>query len=461
MTLIKSISGIRGTIGDPIGQGLTPMDIVESVAGYGQWLLKQRPGRRPSVVIGRDGRMSGEIVLGLAIHTLRMQGIDVYDADLSTTPTIEMAVKWYKARGGIIITASHNPANWNALKFLNHRGEFISAQDGEHILDTIKEREMSFAEVENLGRYQRIEGLIERHIASILDMEWVQQEVISKKKYHIVVDCINSTGALSVPPLLEALGCTYTLINDTVNGRFEHNPEPLTKNLQSLSRKVVTEHADLGIAVDPDVDRLVFMNENGTPFNEEYTLVAIADYILSLNSGDTVSNLSSTRALADITIKHGGEYHASAVGEVNVVALMKSTNAVIGGEGNGGVIVPPLHYGRDALAGIALFLSGLAKRGGRISQWKEELPHYEMYKDRLDLNDEWNLDAMLEQLAQKYQGEAEVLTIDGTKILFKTAWVHLRPSNTEPIVRIYTEAKTSSEAKQLAEQFKAELLNLA
>ncbi len=458
MTLIKSISGIRGTIGDPAGQGLTPIDIVESIAGYGQWIKSHSPAQRPVVVIGRDGRISGPMVHGLATHTLNMMGIDVLDADLSTTPTIEMAVGWMKADGGIIITASHNPAHWNALKFLNNKGEFISAEDGQSILNTIAQGNIDFASIEHLGTTRPLADLYPRHVEDILAMPFVHAGEVKDKGYRVVVDCINSTGALALPPLLEALGCDYVLINDEVNGRFAHTPEPLTKHLTQLSDRVQKEGADLGIAVDPDVDRLVFMDEEGQPFNEEYTLVAVADYILSQQPGNTVSNLSSTQALADVTHQHGGQYFAAAVGEVNVVNKMKEVHAIIGGEGNGGIIAPDLHYGRDALAGIALFLTGLAKRGGAVSQWKAALPQYEMYKDKIQLNPEWDVPALLHRMAKKYQPTQEVLTIDGVKILFEDRWVHLRPSNTEPIIRVYTEAPTADAAEQLAKRFSKELM---
>ncbi len=458
MTLIKSISGIRGTIGDPVGQGLTPVDIVESVAGYGQWIKEQAAHRRPRIVIGRDGRISGPQVSGLVVQTLRMMGIDVLDAGLSTTPTIEMAVGWEGADGGIIITASHNPAHWNALKFLNKKGEFISADAGKNILQIIDNGRYEFARVEDLGTCREAGKLFDKHIKEILNMKWVDAGVVRAKHYRIVVDCINSTGALAVPPLLEALGCSYVLINEEVNGQFAHTPEPLTKNLTQLAECVREERADLGIAVDPDVDRLVFFDEKGDAFNEEYTLVAVADYILSQNPGNTVSNLSSTRALSDLTKKYGGSYFSAAVGEVNVVTKMKEVNAIIGGEGNGGIIAPDLHYGRDALAGIALFLTGLAKRGGSVSQWKAALPHYEMYKDKLQLLPEWNVPELLKAIAEKYTTEYEVSTIDGVKILLNDSWVHLRPSNTEPIIRIYTEAPDEREAQSLAEKFKTILL---
>lgn len=451
MALIKSISGIRGTIGGAAGENLTPQDVVECTAGFGAWVLQQNVPLK--VVIGRDARISGAMVNGLVVQTLIGLGIDVVDLGLSTTPTVEMAVPNENAGAGIIITASHNPKNWNALKFLNHKGEFISKADGESLLALLEAGTISYAPVEKLGSYTQKTGYIERHVEAILQMSAVKTGAIRDKSYKVVVDCVNSTGALSMPVLLEALGCECVLLNGTPNGDFAHNPEPLPKHLTDLSAKVVAEKADLGIALDPDVDRLAFVSEDGSFFGEEYTLVAVADYLLGLTSGNTVSNLSSTRALRDVTQKHGGQYFASAVGEVNVVNQMKRVNAVIGGEGNGGIIVPDLHFGRDALVGVALFLSHLVNFGGTVSALRQTYPDYHIIKDKIALTPEIDVDQLILALNKVYEKE-ECNTIDGLKIDFEEGWVHLRKSNTEPIIRVYAEHQTEAQAQALADQMK-------
>lgn len=449
MTLKKSISGIRGTIGGSPGDNLTPIDVVECAAGYGTWIRKRH--QSPSVIVGRDGRITGKIVSELAINTLLSMGIDVIDLDLSTTPTVEMAVALEGASGGIIFTASHNPKQWNALKFLNHKGEFISGEDGKEILDYIDQGDLTFATVDDLGTRRDGGDYIGKHIDHIMALPYVDAEAIRSQGFTVVVDCINSTGAISVPPLLERLGCTVHLIHEEITGDFAHNPEPLPKHLTDLGEKVVAVGADLGIAVDPDVDRLAFVMEDGAAFGEEYTLVAAADHVLtSKNGGNTVSNLSSTRALADITDRHGGSYGASAVGEVNVVNLMKSTDAVIGGEGNGGVILPDLHYGRDALAGIALVLNLLADRKFTMTELKASYPAYSIVKNRIELTPEIDVKSLLSQVADHYQ-DKRLNTVDGLKIDLADGWIHMRESNTEPIIRVYSEAATAEKAQALAE----------
>jgi phosphomannomutase len=407
-------------------------------------------------VVGRDGRISGEIVSSLVVNTLRSMGINVTDLGLSTTPTVEIAVPMEGAGGGIILTASHNPREWNALKLLNHKGEFISARDGADVLDIVAARSVEYAPVDKLGSYRQVDTYIQTHIDKILAHPLVDIEAIRSKKFRIVVDAINSTGALSVPPLLEALGCECILLNGEVNGHFAHNPEPLKEHLGQLSTEVRMQKAQLGIAVDPDVDRLVFMCEDGELFGEEYTLVAVADYVLSKRPGNTVSNLSSTRALRDVTLKYNGAYYAAAVGEVNVVEKMKSVNAVIGGEGNGGVIMPDLHYGRDALIGIALFLSHLAHAGKQLSTLRKTYPDYQMSKTKIDRSPDIDLDKIFSTLKQKYQRE-QLNTEDGLKIDFEDGWVHLRPSNTEPIIRIYSESHSAVIATNLARKIIAEI----
>ena len=447
MALIKSISGIRGTIGGDVGNNLTAQDIVECSAAFGHW-VKQKTNN-PKIVIGRDGRISGEIVNNLVVNALRMVGVDVVDVGLSTTPTVEMAVPWEGAGAGIIITASHNPKEWNALKFVNDKGEFISHQDGSDVLQLIEDKAIDYVDVNSLGSYEQKDGYIQKHIDAIFEMPLVNTDVIKAKGFKVVVDCINSTGSLSVIPMLEQLGCEVIGLNTEPNGEFAHNPEPRPDHLIELSKTVLEERADLGIAVDPDVDRLAFMSEDGEMFGEEYTLVAVADYILRNKKGNTVSNLSSTRALRDVTEKHGGAYHASAVGEVNVVTQMKAVNAVIGGEGNGGVIVPELHYGRDALAGIGLFLTHLANFGKSISYLRSTYPSYVISKNKIQLTPDIDVDLLLEKLQEKYKRQPHT-TIDGLKVEFDKDWIHLRKSNTEPIIRIYSESENESTANNLA-----------
>ncbi|MBT8190222.1 MAG: phosphoglucosamine mutase [Bacteroidia bacterium] len=451
MTLIKSISGMRGTIGGFPGTNLTPIDIVEMTSAYGRWLLDKGAERR--VVLGRDGRISGSMVSEIATQTLLAMGIDIIDLGLSTTPTVEMAVPHLNAGGGIIFTASHNPREWNALKLLNNKGEFISAQDGEDLLKIADNRDFSYSDIDNLGTYSRNNEMMDYHISAILGLPYINNSLIRKQGFKVVVDCINSTGAIAIPLLLDKLGCEYTLINEKVDGEFAHNPEPLAKNLAGLAEKVLHSKAQLGIAVDPDVDRLVFMNEDGQLFGEEYTLVAVADFILSINPGATVSNLSSTRALGDVSKKYGQSYYASAVGEVNVVEKMKEVNAVIGGEGNGGVILPDLHYGRDALAGIALMLNHLAEKQLTMSALKSEYPEYHIVKEKVNLSESIILDDILNQVRNSYL-EEEINEVDGLKIDFKNGWVHLRKSNTEPIIRIIAESSSISEANKLVDMIK-------
>jgi phosphomannomutase len=454
LPLIKSISGFRGTIGGLPGDNLTPQDIVECTAAFGQWILNTTQNAK--IVIGRDGRISGEIVSALVTNTLRAMGISVIDLGLSTTPTVEIAVPLEKAGGGIILTASHNPKEWNALKLLNKKGEFISAKDGAEVLGLVEEKRIVYARVEALGSYRADDSYIQKHIQQILALQLVDIEAVKARNFKIVVDAVNSTGALSVPPLLEALGCQCVLINGTVDGEFSHNPEPLKEHLSQLSMEVRLQKAQLGIAVDPDVDRLVFMCEDGELFGEEYTLVAVADYVLSKRPGNTVSNLSSTRALADVTQKYGGEYFAAAVGEVNVVTKMKAVKAVIGGEGNGGVILPELHYGRDALVGIALFLSHLARSGKQISTLRKTYPDYQMAKSKLDRSPDIDLDKIFTALKEKYHRE-KINSEDGLKIDFEDGWVHLRPSNTEPIIRVYSESHSAVIANNLAKKIIADI----
>jgi len=445
VTLIKSISGIRGTIGGRAGSNLTAQDLVECTAGFATWIKKKGKGRK--VVIGRDGRITGMMISDIVASTLRMMGLDVVDLGLSTTPTVEIAVPKEEAAAGIILTASHNPRQWNALKFLNHTGEFISAADGEEILKYISDGDIDYAEVDHLGEYRFDKSYIGKHVQQILDLDLVNVEEIKKLGFHVVVDCINSTGAIALPPLLKELGCTYHLINDDVTGEFAHNPEPLPAHLKDLSDVVIKEKADLGISVDPDVDRLAFVSEDGSMFGEEYTLVAVADYILGKKKGNSVSNLSSTAALKDVTLKHGGSYEAAAVGEVNVVNKMKATKAVIGGEGNGGVIYPELHYGRDALVGIAFVLNLLAERKCKMSELKASYPAYTIIKNKIQLTPEINVEALLANLEGIFS-DHELNKVDGLKIHFDSAWVHLRKSNTEPIIRVYAEAKDEAIANQ-------------
>ena len=449
MALIKSISGIRGTIGGSAGNNLTPTDIVKFTAAYASWLLG-KDKRQHKVVVGRDGRISGNFVQSLVVNTLIGSGINVVDLGLSTTPTVELAVKWENASGGIIVTASHNPKEWNALKLLNGDGEFISAEDGTVILDRASNEDFSFSPVDKLGAITIGSHFLQKHIDAVLNYPLVDKEAISTKKYKAVVDVINSTGALIVPQLLNALGVEDVIIlNGEVNGRFAHNPEPLPENLAELSAAVRKHNADFGIAVDPDVDRLCFVCEDGSMFGEEYTLVAVADYVLSKRPGNTVSNMSSTKALKEITLKHGGEYFSSAVGEVNVVTKMKEVNAVIGGEGNGGIIVPDLHYGRDALIGIGLFLSSLASHKNGIRSFRSRYPDYFISKNKIELQNGINVGDIFEKIKKKYRKQP-VNTEDGIKIEFDNDWVHLRPSNTEPIIRIYAESNFETTANNIA-----------
>lgn len=448
MSLIKSISGIRGTIGGNPGDNLTPLDVVRFAAAFGSWLLEKTENR--TIVIGRDGRISGPMVQNLVVNTLIGLGFNVIDIGLSTTPTVELAVPGEKAAGGIIITASHNPREWNALKLLNHLGEFISGEDGAIVLKKAEKEDFNFASVDKLGTYTYNDTWLQKHIDLILNYPLVEKENIQKKNYKVVVDVINSTGALFVPPLLKALGVEEViLLNGEVDGKFTHNPEPLPENLSELSAAVRKHKADLGIAVDPDVDRLCFVCEDGSMFGEEYTLVAVADYVLGKRLGNTVSNMSSTKALKEITLKHGGEYFPSAVGEVNVVAKMKEMNAVIGGEGNGGIIVPDLHYGRDALIGIALFLSSLSNHKNGMKSFRARYPDYFISKNKIELGNSVNVKEIFEQIRKKYKKQP-INTDDGLKIEFDSDWVHLRTSNTEPIIRIYAESNFETTANNIA-----------
>ena len=450
MTLIKSISGIRGTIGGKTNDNLTPLDVVKFSAAYGTWLMQQSNNHK--IVIGRDGRISGEMVSSLVVNTLLGLGLDVIDLGFSTTPTVEMAVKFEDAAGGIILTASHNPKEWNALKLLNNKGEFISGNEGKLILDLAASEDFNFAAVDKLGTYVKDDTLLQKHIDAVVNYELVDVAAIKKSKFKIVIDAVNSTGAIAVPALLKALGVKdIIVINEEVNGKFAHNPEPLPEHLTGLSAEVVKQNASLGIAVDPDVDRLCFVCEDGSMFGEEYTLVAVADYVLSKRSGNTVSNMSSTRALKDVTIKHGGEYFPSAVGEVNVVNKMKAVKAVIGGEGNGGIIVPDLHYGRDALIGIALFLTHLANSKKSIKQLRNTYPDYFMSKNKIALENGIDVKDIFEKIKAKYKNQP-INTEDGLKIEFDTDWVHLRTSNTEPIVRIYAESNFETTADNIAKR---------
>lgn len=449
MTLIKSISGIRGTIGGAVSHNLTPIDTVTFAAAYGTWIKEQRNKENYRVVVGRDARISGEMIQGLVMHTLVGMGIHVIDLGFSTTPTVEMAVPMEHADGGIILTASHNPKQWNALKLLNAKGEFLNAEEGQYILEVAEGNKINFAEVDQLGKITVNHAYMDLHIDEVLKLKLVNIEAIKNAKFKVVFDGVNSTGGIIIPLLLERLGVQTVKLYCEPNGEFPHNPEPLKEHLTDLSQAVVNDRADLGIVVDPDVDRLAFIDEKGEMFGEEYTLVACADYVLSHTPGNTVSNMSSTRALKDITEKHKGSYQASAVGEVNVVELMKATNAIIGGEGNGGIIYPELHYGRDALVGIALFLSLLAEKQMSVSALKKTYPQYFMSKNKIELTDGLDVDGILQSIAESYKAE-EVITIDGVKINFEASWVHLRKSNTEPIIRIYTEAPSQEAADALA-----------
>ncbi|CAM4363398.1 phosphoglucosamine mutase [Cytophagaceae bacterium 50C-KIRBA] len=451
MALIKSISGIRGTIGGKPGEGLSPIDVVTFAAAYGTWLRRNNHPSN-SIVLGRDARISGEMVSSLVANTLIGLGWNVLDIGLSTTPTVELAVPWTKAAGGIIITASHNPAQWNALKLLNSDGEFISDADGKALLQIAEQQDFQFSEVFQLGKITQDDSFLDQHIQHVLDLPWVDVNAIVQSKFRILVDAVNSTGGIVVPHLLKALGAAHIdVIFGEPTGHFAHNPEPLPENLTDMIAKMKSGNYDLGIVVDPDVDRLCFINEDGTPFGEEYTLVAVADYVLSKQVGNTVSNLSSTRALHDVTESKGGHYFAAAVGEVNVVNQMKAQKAIIGGEGNGGVIFPESHYGRDALVGIGLFLTHLANSGMKISELRASYPAYVISKNKIELSANLNVDLILDSIAKAYQ-EYNVNTIDGVKIDFPNGWVHLRKSNTEPIIRIYAEASTEEQANIFAQQ---------
>ncbi len=439
---------MRGTIGGVPGDNLTPIDIVEMASAYGTWLSNK--GNAPKVVVGRDGRISGQLVSDLVVNTLISLGIDVVDLGLSTTPTVEMAVPKLNAGGGIIFTASHNPKQWNALKLLNEKGEFISAEDGQTILTIAEERKFDYAQIDKLGKITQDDSMIDYHIDEVLRLPYVDVEKIRAANFSVVVDCINSTGTISIPPLLDKLNCKYHLINEEVTGDFAHNPEPVPKNLTQLSEAVKNQQADMGIAVDPDVDRLVFVCEDGSIFGEEYSLVAIADYVLKHKPGNTVSNLSSTRALADVAAKHGVEYHAAPVGEVNVVNKMKAVKATIGGEGNGGIILPDLHYGRDAIAGIALMLNHLVDTGKSLSELKKQYPQYSIIKSKIELDKDTNVAALIDKVKNKYLNE-RINENDGLKIDYDDGWVHLRESNTEPIIRVIAESTTVEKAETLAQ----------
>ena len=459
MSLIKSISGIRGTIGGKTGENLTPLDTVKFAAAYGTWLKNYSGKDRLTVVVGRDARISGKMIQELTMNTLSGLGIDVIDLGLSTTPTVEIAVPLEKADGGIILTASHNPKQWNALKLLNEKGEFLDGEQGAKILDLAASEDFNFTEVDSLGKITPKKNYMNIHIEEVLKLKLVEAEKIKAAGFKVVVDGVNSTGGIVIPDLLKKLGVEVVELYCEPNGHFPHNPEPLKEHLQDISRLVVKEKADLGFVVDPDVDRLAIIDENGEMFGEEYTLVACADYVLSKTPGDTVSNLSSSRALRDVTNKHNGKYQASAVGEVNVVKLMKDSKAVIGGEGNGGIIYPESHYGRDSLVGVALFLSLLAERKQKVSELRKEYPAYYMSKNKIELTPDLDVDGILKAVEKRHQNE-QVSTVDGVKIDFTENWVHLRKSNTEPIIRIYTEAKSQQEADDLAQKMIAEIKSI-
>jgi phosphomannomutase len=450
MALIKSISGIRGTIGGAPGDGLSPVDIVKFTSAFATWVKQRQQRDRYTIVIGRDARISGEMFRNLVVGTLQGMGIDVIDLGLSTTPTVELAVEMENAHAGIILTASHNPKQWNALKLLNEKGEFISAEDGQLVLEIAEKEAFNYVDVNHLGSYHQMDGYIRKHIDRVLALPLVDVEAIRKADFRVVIDAVNSTGGIAIPQLLKALGVEQvTELYCTPDGKFPHNPEPLPENLRDLSEEVIKKKAHIGISVDPDVDRLALVCEDGEMFGEEYTLVAVADYVLKNTPGATVSNLSSTRALRDVTEKYGKEYFASAVGEVNVVEMMKAKNAIIGGEGNGGIIYPELHYGRDALVGIALFLTHLAKFGKSVSMLRSTYPNYHISKNKIELTPELNVDEILLKVQEKYKKQP-INTIDGVKIEFEKSWVHLRRSNTEPIIRIYSEAENSATADNLA-----------
>jgi len=461
MTLIKSISGIRGTIGGKTDDNLTPLDAVKFASAYGTWLLKRNNNRNDlQIILGRDARISGKMISSLVANTLTGLGIDVIDIGLSTTPTVEVAVTLEDTDGGIIITASHNPKQWNALKLLNEKGEFLNAKDGEEILKLVEDGNFEYAEVDDLGDYFKKKDYISKHIDEVLKLDLVDVEAIKNAKFKVVVDGVNSTGGIAIPKLLEKLGVECIELYCNPNGEFPHNPEPLPENLTEISKLVVENKADLGIVVDPDVDRLAFVNEDGSMFGEEYTLVACADYVLSKTPGNTVSNLSSTRALRDVTEKYGGIYTAAAVGEVNVVQTMKDTKTIIGGEGNGGIIYPASHYGRDALVGVGLFLTHLAEKKMSCKELRDTYPSYFMSKNKIQLTPELDVDHILELMKERYSNE-KVNTVDGVKIDFEKEWVHMRKSNTEPIIRIYTESTSQQEADDLAKKIMKEIAEIA
>lgn len=460
MTLIKSISGIRGTIGGPTGDTLNPLDIVKFTTAYATFMKRNaKTEGRAKVVVGRDARISGDMVRNVVCGTLMGMGIDVIDIGLASTPTTELAVRWTGALGGIIITASHNPRQWNALKLLNGEGEFLTKDDGNEVLEIAEKEDFEYADVDNIGQYVSDDTFDRKHINSVLDLKLADVDAIKKAGFKVCVDAINSVGAVILPGLLEALGVEYTILNKLPNGDFAHNPEPLEKNLQDIMNEMKSGKYDLGIVVDPDVDRLAFICEDGSMFGEEYTLVSVADYVLSHTPGNTVSNLSSTRALRDVTVKHGGSYTAAAVGEVNVTTKMKETGAIIGGEGNGGVIYPESHYGRDALVGIALFLSSLAHKGCKASELRASFPEYCIAKNRIDLTPSTDIDAILGKVKEMFKEET-ITDIDGVKIDFPDKWVHLRKSNTEPIIRVYSEAATMEEADALGKKLMEVVYNM-
>lgn len=461
MTLIKSISGIRGTIGGETDDNLTPLDTVKFASAYGTWLLRRNGlNKQAKVVIGRDARISGKMISSLVSNTLVGLGIDVVDLGLSTTPTVEVAVPLEKADGGIIVTASHNPKQWNALKLLNEDGEFLNGEEGNVILELAASQDFQYAEVDDLGSYVKNKDFVGKHITEVLNLDLVDVEAIRNAGFKVVVDAVNSTGGIFIPQLLKALGVECIPLYCEPTGQFPHNPEPLPKHLTEISKWVVREKADLGIVVDPDVDRLAIVCEDGSMFGEEYTLVACADYVLSKTPGNTVSNLSSSRALRDVTQKHGGIYEASAVGEVNVVELMKKNKAIIGGEGNGGIIYPAAHYGRDALVGVALFLSHLAHLKVSCRTLRNSYPAYFMSKNKIELTPQIDVDGILKRMASIYKSE-DISTIDGVKIDFEKEWVHLRKSNTEPIIRVYTESASQKDADDLAQRIMDEIKEIA
>ena len=454
MTLIKSISGIRGTIGGPTGDTLNPLDIVKFTTAYATFIRRSGKGTSNKIIVGRDARISGEMVKNVVCGTLMGMGYDVVNIGLATTPTTELAVRMSGADGGIIITASHNPRQWNALKLLNNEGEFLTAADGAEVLAIAEREDFQYVDIDSLGKYMEDHSFDQRHIDSVMDLALVDADVVREARFTVCVDSINSVGGIILPKLLERLGVGFKYLNQEANGDFAHNPEPLEKNLQGIMDEMKSGHYDLGIVVDPDVDRLAFICEDGRMFGEEYTLVSVADYVLSQTPGNTVSNLSSTRALRDVTQKHGGVYTAAAVGEVNVTTKMKEVNAVIGGEGNGGVIYPESHYGRDALVGIALFLTALAKKGCKVSELRKQFPDYQIAKNRIDLTPETDVDAILVKVKEMFAQDptAQVNDIDGVKIDFPDRWVHLRKSNTEPIIRVYSEAATMESADEIGKR---------